>query len=285
MVEDDLTVEDAITPISSIGSPRHPGPARLQGRRAHNNFVAAIPAPPAGRPAPVGPAQVAPGVPPTVSRGEKITRRPNSARPVSAKRRPNSAATVSSSRPGSAATAPFTRPGSSKSSHATPQDVLYGWWLTPDEHLLRTPGAPVEARRPAAEELQHELTMTASVLRTAQSRLAEEREQRLRARASEELALVDVRRAKEEAQAIKEARKESDRQLTKALMQQRKELEQQLQRQEDEAELKVIEPDAASQPQSSPTHCLSRLESCTNRNALTDIHGLSPRPAVGRDES
>ena len=109
--------------------------------------------------------------------------------------------------------------------------------------MLHTPNPAraisVTERRPAAEELQHELTMTATVLRTAQNRLAEEREQRLRARAAEELALVDVRRAKEEARATREEQRESDRHLTKALMAQRKELEAQLKMQEDEQALKL----------------------------------------------
>ena len=120
----------------------------------------------------------------------------------------------------------------------TPQE-MYAWYMMPQEELLRTPTDAVEARRPAAEELQHELTMTANVLRSAQSRLADEREQRLRARAAEELAMIDLKRARDEAKALEEGQREADRELSKALMQQRVELEAQLQQQEDEQELKI----------------------------------------------
>ena len=165
----------------------------------------------------VGPLVTASGAPP--------------ARPFSASRRsrPNSAAPKSTG---------SVRPGSAPGKAQANADAA-GWWLTPDQSLLHTPRAMIELRRPAAEELQHELTMTATVLRTAQSRLAEEREMRLRARAAEELAMVDVRRAKEESRAIREEQRDSDRQLTKALMQQRRELEDQIRKQESEQEHKI----------------------------------------------
>lgn len=118
---------------------------------------------------------------------------------------------------------------------------MNAWWMTPSEAVLQTPRPTMldHQRRPAAEELQAELTMTATVLRTAQSRLAEERESRLRARAAEELAIIDLRHAKEEARAAREQSAKDDRQLAKALMAQRKELEAQLQRKDEEQELQL----------------------------------------------
>ena len=96
--------------------------------------------------------------------------------------------------------------------------------------------------------------MTATVLRTAQSRLAEEREQRLRARAAEELAMVDMRRAKDEAAAIRDQQRESDRQLSKALHQQRRELEDTLRRQQDENEVKIAQMYAEKEKQVASIH-------------------------------
>ena len=142
---------------------------------------------------------------------------------------------------------PTSAPGQRKKLGNT-YDDFNAWWMTPDDTVLQTPYA-MEMRRPAAEELQQELTMTASVLRSAQSRLAEERESRLRARASEELAMVDLRRAKEEARAVKEEQRDADRQLAKALMAQRKELEGQLQRKDAEAELQMAQMQAERQRQ------------------------------------
>ena len=106
----------------------------------------------------------------------------------------------------------------------------------PDESMLRTPAPP---RRPAEEALQHELTMTAGILRSAQSRLAEEREERLRARAGEELAMVDIRRAREEARQLKDERRAQDRKHMKVLADQRKALEMELKRAEGEQEAAI----------------------------------------------
>lgn len=251
----ELVLEE-VSPIapSPSSSPRQPVPTRHMGRRTHHNFTAANAAgpiavlqpPPSAYPPSAAPPAPPPGGPP----GDRYHRRapvtgasqpPHlSLRPISAavKRRPASALvqpqTLTTFRAGSA---PGMRPASKAGSRPSTAGIA-GTWFTPDESLLRTPIAP---RQPAAEELQHELTMTATVLRSAQSRLAEEREQRLRARAAEELALVDARHAKEEARAIRNERRDSDRQLTKALMQQRKELEAQLQKTEDEKELQVAE--------------------------------------------
>ena len=227
VVEDDMYVQEAITPISprAIASGRRPAP-HLNGRRAHNNFVSTE-SPQRG--GPVFAANAGDGQP-------FAGYRPSSA---ASKRRPpsgNSAKSVS--------TALTLRPGSAPGRGAKIARSTYdmnAWWTTPDETLLQTP-RPIGLdtnRRPAAEELQQELTMTATVLRTAQSRLAEERESRLRARASEELAMVDLRRAKEEARAIREQSVKDDRQLAKALMAQRKELEGQLVRKDEEQELQL----------------------------------------------
>ena len=106
----------------------------------------------------------------------------------------------------------------------------------PDENMLRTPVPP---RRPAAEELQQELTMTAGILRSAQGRLAEERDARLRARAGEELAMIDIRRAREEARQLKDERRAQDRKHVKALGEQRKALEMELKRAEGEQEMAI----------------------------------------------
>ena len=81
--------------------------------------------------------------------------------------------------------------------------------------------------------------MTATVLRSAQSRLAEEREERLRARAGEELAMVDIRRAREESKQLKDDRRAQDRRHVKALAEQRKQLEESLRRAEGEQEAAV----------------------------------------------
>lgn len=249
--ENDLLVEDVTTPISPRSglSPRHPGPTRFYARRSHNNFVTTATPPPASLPTTLISGldrkgiRVQAGPIVAVHTGHRPLSASSNFRQVSAstKRRPGSGrpgsgkswSTALSLRPSSA---PGTRPKAARSPYA---DEITGWWLMPDDALLRTPA--VNVRRPAAEELQQELTMTATVLRTAQGRLSEEREQRLKARASEELAMVDLRRAKDEARAIKEERRQSDRQLTKALMQQRKELEAQLQRQEDEQELRLAQ--------------------------------------------
>jgi len=234
VVANDMYVQEAITPLSGRPTSAGPAPKKMQARRAHNNFV------PSANPSPTVPTAPGRGTGWAPFGGEQYAPRPAvgpfdaakgpPSRPTSSsRRRPASAKSAVSVRPGSA---PMKRGGASKDEHP-------GWWLTPDQTLLASPRAVPEVRRPAAEELQHELTMTAVVLRTAQSRLAEEREQRMKARADEELAQVDVRRAKEEARAIREEQRESDRLLSKALFQQRRELEAQLQRQADEEELKI----------------------------------------------
>ena len=81
--------------------------------------------------------------------------------------------------------------------------------------------------------------MTAGILRSAQSRLAEEREERLRARAGEELAMVDIRRAREEARQLKDERRAQDRKHMKVLADQRKALEMELKRAEGEQEAAI----------------------------------------------
>ena len=256
-IENDLYLQEAITPRIGAGgrtvstaatpSPKQPAPRRLQAHRQHNNFVTAAKDPVSAMPA--APGRRPDGTIWAPATGEEYARRQNagpfvttSQRALSARRRPASDARSNtlSVRPGSAPGLPGKPASSARSMKNSPYLADSGWWLTPDESMVHTPNPASRAeRRPAAEELQHELTMTATVLRTAQTRLAEEREQRLRARAAEELALVDVRRAKEEARASREEQRESDRHLTKALMAQRKELEIQLKHQEDEQQLKL----------------------------------------------
>ena len=88
----------------------------------------------------------------------------------------------------------FLRPGSAPGAKGPLVNLM-----TPSEEMLSAPGMQTAltthdaGRRPAAEELQYELSVTAAVLRAAQDRLAKEREQRQLARVGEELALIDVR--------------------------------------------------------------------------------------------
>ena len=166
-------------------------------------------------------------------------------RPISASTRQSGRRPQSGRSTGS--TALSLRPTSAPGKRQKSNGDMNAWWMTPDDQVLQTPRAMIEVRRPAAEELQQELTLTATVLRTAQNRLAEERESRLRARASEELAMVDLRQAKEEARAVKESQRDSDRQLAKALMAQRKELEGQLEQKDAEAELQMAHMQAERQ--------------------------------------
>ena len=149
-----------------------------------------------------------------------------------------------SKRQGSAST----RPSTAGSGGMGRPDV-YAMW-TPGEAVLTGPsltplsasvgGGPHSARRPASEELQYELSVTASVLRAAQTRLAKEREQRQLARVGEELALVDVKRAKEEVKAIADERKSEAKILAKGMAEQRKELESELKRLESEQEVRAL---------------------------------------------
>jgi hypothetical protein len=117
---------------------------------------------------------------------------------------------------------------------------VYALW-TPGEAVLSGPtftppssAGPGERRRPATEELQYELSVTANVLRAAQDRLAKEREQRQLARVGEELALVDVKRAREEAKVLSEQRRDESKAVAQQMAEQRKELE---------AELRKLESD------------------------------------------
>ena len=119
--------------------------------------------------------------------------------------------------------------------------------MTPGEELLHGPGLstalaktePRGGRRPAAEELQYELSVTATVLRAAQDRLAKEREQRQLARVGEELALVDVARAREEAAQLAAERRESEREVAKRIAEQRSALEGELRRLEIENDVRA----------------------------------------------
>lgn len=117
---------------------------------------------------------------------------------------------------------------------------------TPREELLHAPTLGSDAvtkgaespRRPAAEELQYELSVTASVLRAAQDRLAKEREQRQLARVGEELALIDVKRARDEAKQVAEERRMEEKAVAKAMAEQRRALEVDLTRLESENEVR-----------------------------------------------
>jgi hypothetical protein len=143
------------------------------------------------------------------------------------------------------------RPGSSRPTTAsdTGRPDIYAMW-TPGEAVLTGPAltptsamvGPHSARRPASEELQYELSVTASVLRAAQTRLTKEREQRQLARVGEELALVDVKRAKEEMKALTDERRSESKSLAKGMAEQRKELENELQRLEAEQEVRSAAP-------------------------------------------
>ena len=255
-----LIVEDAITPLSGHGG--DPVPSRYVRRREHNNFVAASPLAAGGAAVGQPPTMylpdgndggVRPGAVPR-SRTQQVSNAPT-LRPVSARRgrplgTPAPATSPRGHRPTSAPgqrpdpSGPTARPSSAIAYGAYGSDKLaqsaraasavnyVGWWM-PDDDMLRT---PVAARRSEAEDLQQELTMTAGVLRSAQSRLAEEREHRLRARAGEELAMVDIRRMAEETRQLKEDRRAQDRMHVKALTEQRRALEGELKRVEGEQE-------------------------------------------------
>lgn len=114
---------------------------------------------------------------------------------------------------------------------------------TPGEEVLKAPAltplgtSSTGSRRPAAEELQYELTVTAGVLRAAQTRLSKEREARQLARVGEELALVDLRNAREEQKALQEERRNETRALANQVIGQRKELEDELKRLESDQEV------------------------------------------------
>ena len=143
---------------------------------------------------------------------------------------------------------PGSRPATASDSGGGRPDV-YAMW-TPGEAVLTGPSlTPLSAtvgshsaRRPASEELQYELSVTASVLRAAQTRLTKEREQRQLARVGEELALVDAKRTKDEMKALAEERKSEAKALAKGMAEQRKELEHELQRLETEQEVRTCLP-------------------------------------------
>ena len=127
------------------------------------------------------------------------------------------------------------RPGSA------PAPKGYHGVLTPGEHLLAAPHLSTVlttpgARRPAAEELQYELSVTAAVLRAAQDRLAKEREERQLARVGEELALIDVQRAREEAHQVATERREGEKHLARAMAEQRRALETELRKLESDTD-------------------------------------------------
>ena len=136
------------------------------------------------------------------------------------------------------------RPGSAP---GDPSAMQMHTLMTPGEELLHGPGLstalaktePRGGRRPAAEELQYELSVTATVLRAAQDRLAKEREQRQLARVGEELALVDVARAREEAAQLAAERRESEREVAKRIAEQRSALEGELRRLEIENDVRA----------------------------------------------
>ena len=181
-------------------------------------------------------------------------------RPSSAASRPNSA----QSQPASVSYVPRAygkpRPNSARATSASggggggaltdslPRPDVYALW-TPGETVLRAPPmlasdsvsgrSTTTPRRPGAEELQYELSVTASVLRAAQDRLVKEREQRQLARVGEELAMVDVKRAREEAKALAEERRLEAQNLAKSMADQRKELESELTRLESEQEVRA----------------------------------------------
>lgn len=150
---------------------------------------------------------------------------------------------------GKARPASARRPGSGGSQRSAGEglddfrrpDVVALW--TPGETVLSGPAlsgpgtALATPRRPQSEELQYELSVTASVLRAAQDRLTKEREARQLARVGEELAMVDVRRAREEMKALSEERRQEASALAKAMSEQRKVLEDELQRVETEQEV------------------------------------------------
>ena len=195
-VDDALRMDN----MRCVPQPKHRG-APLHRRRLHNNFVSSNPSTPrsdsaaqfAQLPSPVGAAET-PRSP-----------RPDSGRPKSS--RPNSA-----------------RPATARG--WTPHD-----FSTPRFDMVSSPyvtASTASRKEPVAQELQQELHMTGSVLRAVKDRLKEEREQRVMARAAEELALMDVKLARDAAAEAEERRHESDRKLAKSMATERKELESEL---------------------------------------------------------
>ena len=166
MMGGDLKRVDAVLRLGDVHQPpKHRG-APLHRRRLHNNFVSSNPASP--RPS------SAISLPPETPNGSAARARKPRGSP----------------RPGSA---PRSAQGHSG---WTP----YDW--TPRAELLASPYNELSSqslRKPATEELQQELQMTGSVLRAVQDRLKQEREQRVLARTAEELALMDVKLAREAA--------------------------------------------------------------------------------------
>jgi Ca2+-binding EF-hand superfamily protein len=110
---------------------------------------------------------------------------------------------------------------------------------SPGEYSL--PAPQVTPRSPAArqanQQLQFELGLTASVLRAAQNRLVQEREQRQIARIGEERALMAMKRARDEALHIEQEKVAEELHLAKAMHEQRLALEAELSRLENEQDV------------------------------------------------
>jgi hypothetical protein len=111
---------------------------------------------------------------------------------------------------------------------------------TPGEQTLKAPALSPRSGSPRFrpnEQLQYELGVTASVLRAAQTRLAQEREQRQIARIGEERALESMKRAREETMALEQAKVEEELRLAKGMAEQRMELEEELKHMESAQEV------------------------------------------------
>ena len=164
---------------------------------------------------------------------------PRGSRPTSARTRPQSASLFSPDvkpirkepmpgRPGSAPGKKDERLRTEMYAIRTPgEDTLHAPLISP-----RGPG-----QTPVNKQLQFELGVTASVLRAAQTRLAQEREQRQIARIGEERALIDMKRAKQEAKLLSEEKIQEEFRVAMTMAEQRQELEKELTRIESEQEV------------------------------------------------
>lgn len=110
---------------------------------------------------------------------------------------------------------------------------------SPGEETLAAPG--LSPRTPTGrapnDQLQFELSVTASVLRAAQTRLAQEREQRAIARIGEERAVESMKLARDETKKLHEQKVLEEVKLAQAMAAQRKELEEDLDRLERDREV------------------------------------------------
>ena len=173
---------------------------------------------------------------------------PQPARPASARTRPSEARSLFSPDVRATRKGPVTaRPGSAPDKGAGMTDGR----LRSEVFALRTPGeqtlpAPqLTPRSPAARQanhqLQFELGLTATVLRAAQTRLAQEREQRQIARIGEERALDAMKRARDEALITANEKVSEELNLAKTMAEQRRDLENELTRLENEQDVRTSE--------------------------------------------